>query len=206
MMPVTSTSPEDAGFTLLEILVALALVAAIATTMATAITQLRPMQALQQRLEQERVADVLVDTIAHDLEAALRLPIIEAGSNSGMLLKGDAGGIAFTAVIRTGFQRQGLREVNWKVVGTEDAARLLRTIKLRRFSDEDDAFEPRTDEIHAGWLDLRFSYLLTVEPGRQEWRDEFVELNRLPRAVSISLGLAKAPERRAMRVVFLGLE
>lgn len=192
----------DAGFTLLELLVALALMATIGATMAAAITQLRPMQAFQQRLDERMTANAIVDVIARDIQAATHIPLIEGGSASSAILKGEREKVVFTAVVPTGYQRQGLREVTYELARSDGSTRLLRTIKLRRFSQE----KAQDDEVYFGPVDLRISYLVGTETGGAEWHDEFRQINVLPKAVLIAVSLPGSRQREAARIVKLAVE
>ena len=197
-----SASP-NAGFTLMELLVALALMATIGTTMAVAVAQLRPMRAFEQRIDDQRIVDTLAEVIARDIQPALRLPLLDERGSSSMLLEGQRQKVVFTAVVPTGYRRWGLREVTYELVGSQEDTRLRRITRLRRFSQEQNA-ELRIDDLFIGASDLRLSYLVSNEHGKQDWQDDFREMNRLPRAVSITVDLAGARRGRATRIVPLG--
>jgi prepilin-type N-terminal cleavage/methylation domain-containing protein len=198
-----SSGSAEAGFTLLELLVALALMAVIATMMSVAVRQLHPMQALQQRIGEREAAAAIVDAIARDLQATARLPLIEAGSSSSALLRGELRKIVFSAVVPTGYQRRALREVTYELTKSDDGTRLLRTTRMRRVSQDHDAVQPQVDELWAGELDLRLGYLSYADAGGPVWGDQFQAINSLPRAVAIALALPDAPRREVRRIVVL---
>lgn len=191
---------NDAGVTLLELLVGLALMATIAVTMAAAIAQLRPMQAFQQRLDDRATASAIADVIARDVEAALPIPLIVGGSVSSAVLKGERRKIVFTAVVPIGFERRGLREVTYELLTVNGGDQLLRTVRPRRFAENQEA-GLQIDTLFDGPVNLRLSYLLRTEQGGREWRDEFRDINVLPRAVSISISSVHMPQGEARRVV-----
>lgn len=204
MMETAATDTQgsgsaNAGFTLAELLVALALTAVIGATMAIAIPQLRPMRAFQDRMDEHRMAVVITDVIARDLQDAMRLPLIEPDGGN-VLLRGGPRRITFTAIVPTGYMRRGLREVTYELTGTPGEARLRRTVRLRRFSPQDDAMT-RSDEVLSGAFDMSLSYLVPTAPDQAEWRDDFTEGNSLPRAVMISLRFPGASRGRVERIV-----
>lgn len=198
-----SSGSTDAGFTLLELLVALALMAVIAATMAVAITQLRPIQEFRQRLDEREAADMLVDAIARDIKAAAMLPLIEAGNSSSVLLHGQPQRIVFSAVVPTGYQRRALREVTYELVRSKSTTQLLRTTRMRRFSQDKDVLAPQVDELWTGEFDIHLSYLISRDASRPAWQDHFQAADNLPKAVSVSLVVAGARRSEATRIVAL---
>ena len=193
----------EAGFTLLELLVALALMAVIATTMAIAMTQLRPMQAFQQQIDEREAADAIVHAIARDIKAAARLPLIEAGNSSSVLLRGEAHKIVFSAVVPIGYQRRALREVTYELVRSNNTTQLRRTTRMRRFSLEQDIRRPQVDELLLGEFDIRLRYMLRRDASGGAWQDHFEAANSLPRAVSVSWVIASVRRSEATRIVVL---
>lgn len=200
MSVLASEDRPDHGFTLLELLVALALTAVIGTTMAIAITQLRPMRAFEERLNHQQIASTLADVIARDLKSAQRLPLMEAGDNSSTLLVGDPQKVTFTAVVPTGFQRRGLREVTYELAKEGDGrTRLLRTIRLRRFTQQEKETETQSEELCSESCEVSFNYLKFGYRGDETWQDQFSEVNRLPAGVAVLVELGKKPSRIAVR-------
>jgi prepilin-type N-terminal cleavage/methylation domain-containing protein len=188
----------NAGFSLLELLVSLALTSTIAVMMATAIAQLRPMQAFEQRLDERIITSTIVDVVARDVQSAVRLPLIEMGGTSSAILKGEPQKIVFTAVVATGYQRSGLSEVTYELIKANGKQQVLRTVRPRRFSQDAEA---QLDEVFSGSFDLKLQYLIRNQQGEREWRDEFREINVLPSAVSISVSLLQSPRQEATKIV-----
>ena len=200
-VPASPDRPDD-GFTILELLVALALTAVIGSTMAVAITQLRPMRAFDERLDEQQIVSTLADVIARDLKSAQRLPLVEAGGNSSTLLKGEPQKVTFTAVVPTGYQRGGLREVTYELVKEGNGrARLLRTIKMRRFAHQQDTVETQTDELYSGELDLNFTFLQRDVKENIGWTGEFNGINMMPLAIQVELGISRTPLWTARKTV-----
>lgn len=193
-----SAASRNDGFSLLELLVALSLTAVIGATMAMTIAQLRPMRAFEEQIDDKQIASVLADVIAHDLEGALRLPVIDVSGQSNVLMEGGSSELEFTALVPTGYERRGLREVSYQFVGDGKQARLLRRLKMRRFSS-DGASSDNVEELYASDFGLRFRYL---GQGEQEvWQSDFNEQNKLPRAVEISIETGGTSARVATRIV-----
>jgi len=201
IVPASPDRPDD-GFTLLELLVALALTAVIGTTMAIAITQLRPMRAFEERLDEQQIVSTLVDVIARDLKSAQRLPLVEAGGSSSTLLKGEPQKVTFTAVVQTGYRRRGLREVIYELVKEGDGrTRLLRTIRMRRFAQQQDADRGQTEELYSGELSLNFTFLRRDLQNNIAWAADFKEIKELPLAIQVELGISHVPPRVARATV-----
>lgn len=198
-------NPTKSGFTLLELLVGLALIAVIGVTMAAAIGQLRPIRAFEQRLTEQRTADAIADVVERDLMGTLRLPLLENGLSSNVLISGDRQKIVFTAIVPTGFQRRGLREVSYELLDPSGRAKLVRSIRLRRLSASADVL-PQADELLSGPLDLQLRYLTPTDDGRLEWQADFHVPNRMPRAVTISVAVGAGQRVKAMRTVSLPTE
>jgi len=200
-VPASPNRPDD-GFTLLELLVALALTAVIGTTMAIATTQLRPMRAFEERLDEQHIVSRLADVIARDLKSAQRLPLVEAGGSSSMLLKGEPEKVTFTAVVQTGYRRRGLREVIYELVKEGDGrSRLLRTIRLRRFAQDHIADTGQTEELYSGELDINFTFLQRDVQENIGWAAEFNGINVMPLAIQVELGISRAPLRTAHKTL-----
>lgn len=200
--PASPIRPDD-GFTLLELLVALALTAVIGSTMAIAITQLRPMHAFEERLGEQQIASTLADVIARDLKSAQRLPLVEAGGRSSTLLKGEPQKVTFTAVVPIGYRRRGLREVTYELVTEgEGRTRLLRTVKMRRFVQEKIGTGTQRDELYAGELKLKFSYMQQDLQGNVGWTTEFSKINDVPQAIEVSVGVSRGKLRTTSKTIF----
>lgn len=189
-----------AGFTLLELLVSLALLAVMAATMSLVLAQLRPIKALEQRLGEAEIADAILDVVARDLQATVRLPLMEGGTTSNILVSGGPEGVAFSAVVPTGFRRSGLREVTYEVRMGDKGESVLRGLKLRRFSSQDTM---EKEEIDLGRFSLRFSYLTISEAGTRKWSDRFEEINALPKAVRLEMKSQASPNQRTSRVIVM---
>ena len=200
-VPASPNRPDE-GFTLLELLVALALTAVIGTTTAIAITQLRPMRVFEARLDEQQIVSTLADVIARDLKSAQRLPLVEVGGNSSTLLKGEPQKVTFTAVVQTGYQRRGLREVTYELVKEGDGrTRLLRTTRMRRFAREQDRVGTQTEELYSGELKLDFAFLQQNEMSGVEWMRDFQAIGELPLAVEVKIGIPTAPMRITRKTI-----
>ena len=104
---------DTAGYSLLELLVALALTAVIATMMVSVTTQLHPLRRIQAKYDAQEIADDLTYIIANDLKGALPLPLLQDEARRAFV--GSETQIHFVSIVKTGFRARGLREVTYFV-------------------------------------------------------------------------------------------
>lgn len=163
------------------------------------------MRAFEQNLIEQRSADAIANVLERDLTGVLRLPLLKKGMSSNLLIVGDRQKIVFTAIVPTGFQRRGLREVSYELVKLSGKTKLVRNTKLRRLSSGTDE-APQTDELLSGSVDLQLRYLTATDGDRLEWQAEFHALNRMPRAVTVSVALGAGQRAMVTRTVFFPTE
>lgn len=189
-----------AGFTLVELLVSLVLMAVMASTISVTIGQLRSIESAKQRLQQLDAADAVIEAIARDLEGAVRLPLIEACSTSSVLFRGDADSMTFSAIVPVGYKRRGLREVTYQFTKSGAVGSVMRSTRLRRFSPGEPVAH---DDLGLRSLSLRLSYLVNGEDQLGKWSDQFIARDSLPRAVLVEVRSQTSKRVRAFQVVIL---
>lgn len=195
-----AAASSAAGFTLVELLVSLVLMAVMASTISVTIGQLRSIETAQKRLQQLDAADAVVAAIARDLEGAVRLPLIEAGSTSSVLFRGDADSMTFSAIVPVGYRRRGLREVTYQISKDEPGSKVSRSTRLRRFSPGESVV---SDDLGPASLSLRLRYLVSRQDGASAWEDQFSTINSLPQAVLLEASSPISNRIRSTQVVRL---
>jgi prepilin-type N-terminal cleavage/methylation domain-containing protein len=155
---MTAGTPRSssAGFVLIELLVALSVVAVMAGLMAGVFGQLRSVANLR---EQMVVKSELEGTLSH-LERTLagtrmaKLPDNENEQNR--MFDGTASSMRFAAVTRQGFYSLALRDIDIHIDRGGEAPRLVQSMSLRRPKDE--VPEAQTIIILDDFDSLAFAY------------------------------------------------
>ncbi|WP_428414146.1 prepilin-type N-terminal cleavage/methylation domain-containing protein [Pararhizobium sp.] len=179
--------PDDAGFTLLEMLVVLVLTAVMAAMMVGGIrhmqswTQIEKRQAVQSKLE------AVADHISSELSGALSLPVLDRGDEAFTPMIGDADSIRFVAVIRTGFLASGLRQTSYVTEPSPMGKALVRKSSPRRLPQQDEVLPVQSDELQAGVTSLQFSYLTLDDEEAITWLDSWTKQPKLPVAVRVTI-------------------
>lgn len=140
---------DDAGYTLIEMLVVLALTAVITALMATSLGNLRKIRALDDQMQQQAQLDAVAALIASDLRAALDVPLLSAEPGRQMHFEGNAHEMTFVALVRTGFRSRGLRQVRYRVREAEGRRELVRETVPYRFA--------RSGRINRGFVEVLLS-------------------------------------------------
>lgn len=174
----------EAGFTLVEMLVVLALAAVITTLIATSTGQFRKIRELDRGLQEQQQLDAVLDLITGDLRAALDLPLHSADPNRGLRFEGKADQMTFVAVVRTGFETRGLREVRYFTRKTNGRLELLRETKVYAASSDASPPEGVTERLLP---DIRGFALSYRKSDGQVWEDGWAEERKLPRAVRVRI-------------------
>ena len=176
------------GYSLLELLVALALTAVIATMMVAVTRQLHPLRQIQAKYDTEEIAARLASVIGNDLQSAIGLQLI--GSDSLQPVLGTPDTIRFVGVVRTGFETEGLREVSYQLKPRPDGTNtLVRTITLRRFAGADASIQ--SDDLYDPVQSLTFRYMDRDTEGKVVWLDHWDRPSAMPSAVKVTVGIGR---------------
>ncbi|MBY3136114.1 prepilin-type N-terminal cleavage/methylation domain-containing protein [Rhizobium laguerreae] len=186
-MHQASRQSED-GFTLVEMLVTLALLAALSTVFLGAVAQFRPLRTLAQsadgQLELTAAASFLQATIAD----ARSVYLIDAGSQKRLVFEGSEHSLHFPAVLRVGSDQIAFRDISIDRVETGGSVSVVLRNTPRRLTSTMPAHEvfPVIEDI----IDVNFQFLegtnLTgSEP--QIWLARWDHPERLPYAVKVTV-------------------
>lgn len=184
----------EAGFTLVEMLVVLALAAVITTLIAGTIGQFRKIRELDRTLQEQQQLNTVLDLITGDLRAALDLPLHSADPNRGLHFEGKADAMTFVAVVRTGFETRGLREVRYFTREVDGRLELLRVTKTYAASSETSPPEGVTERLLP---DIRGFTLSYRKSGGQVWETGWGAERQLPRAVRVGIELRQGTSTTA---------
>jgi len=182
---------SDDGFTLVEILVGLSITALIATLMATALGQLRPIrdetQLVGAEMEIVSAGAYLEELISNARDIAL---LDDKATTAKIVFTGNSNAMRFVARTRVASERLSLRDVEISARSVEENFELRQTNRIRR------VFTRTPDETFVLMKDLnavRFSYLdRSAAPGSNAWQETWSAERSLPKAVKISLEAARS--------------
>jgi general secretion pathway protein J len=186
------------GFTIMELLVALALLGLLATFLSGGIVFGR--RAWEQGERQDRVIarDTAIQVIVEQLERAI--PLRQPGSPQMVLFHGDSDAISFIAAGNPAVETGGLRRVSVRknAAGSGQFELTIEPVQ-RRTADAQGAADRTTALVEIDALAIR--YMGRLEPGtRASWRDTWVDRLMMPEAVELTLG-SKVRDWKAVRVV-----
>lgn len=195
---------HDAGFTLVEVLVTLALVATLSVVMVGMITQLRSIMTARERSDAVIEAEALAGFVEQVIRDARALPLTQNNPQRRLVMSGSSDTIAFVAASRVGSTAYGLRDVHiFLDKDSIDRVRLMQVLGTRRTGDQ---IEPDIVEL-ALIDDLRFQYWQQPEnlsAATAGWTDSWLEPGRLPISVSIALSITRSGHKvSAKRIVNL---
>lgn len=185
----------EAGFTLVEVLVTLALVSVLATTIAVTASQfgslLRIERQMETRLALQRVVGHMARLLedVHDAAALARQQ--ENGGPISITLKGTANEVQFATLARRGAYRHGFRNVTLRLEGAARNLAVFQEMAPRRRGgvplDQVERIELARDATA-----LEFSYYgLREDSASATWNEQWSNSGLLPIAVSISLSVVR---------------
>lgn len=189
--------PED-GFTLVEVLVVIGLLAGLSITMLGMISQLRPLLAVRDKNDAVIEVEALASYVASVISASRAIPVVQADPQQRLMMSGASDTIMFVSVVPIGSASSGLRDVRiYADKSSLNRARLMQAYAARRPGQEN---EPELIEL-AQVDDLHFQYWRESPAG---WVESWSEVGRLPGAVSVGLSLTRSGQRVfAFRTVIL---
>lgn len=200
--PKSPTSGSECGYTLIEVLVVLAIAAIMAAMMVGGARQLQSLLHFGERASAQFVADAVGDRVADDLAGALELPLLGFALDEQVSLAGSKHEVRFNAVVRIGFLKRALREVAFSVEASADRPTLVRTSLPRRLGRAERASGEEKLVLHPNITGITFRYMTRDSAGKALWLDEWSGQRLLPIAVQFQIELTdKGKQMRASRTV-----
>jgi len=187
-------SEADAGFTLIEVLVTLSLLALMAVLTTTFLSQLGIFNNRQNGRTFQQEADAAARYIERTLENALALPIDVNDNSSRVFFHGESKRVTFVTQSRSGISEAATRTVQIGATASSGAT-LRQTIIQRRFGDSTRRLPARSVVIVDNVGDLSFLYLDQNDEGRPIWVANWNKERSLPTAVRFSLSLRRQGDR-----------
>ncbi len=191
----------QSGFTLVEVLVTLALIAMLSTIMVGAIGQLAQLSAASSKNDAQVEMDALVSYLEQTISGAQARPLMEHFSDRHIFLEGSNSGIKFVSIARLGTDLRGLRDISISVEGDTDRKTLLQETHPRRFSGSED-LAGSSVTLAGNLMAVTFEY--RQKTGTGSWTDRWVAAGQLPAAIRVSISAIRLGVRvEVSRVIFL---
>lgn len=186
---MTAHPDGEEGFSLVEVLVVLALVSALAASLALASSQFGQLLRADRQTEARLALRQTVRHITQLLEQVEDIPILTPSDRepvrNGML--GKRNEARFVAVARRGALLQGLRDITFRVEGGGGRGVLVQLMAPRRLEPPPPQNFERI-ELGNTIEELTFAYFgLQGESRTPRWYDEWMNIEALPIAISVRL-------------------
>lgn len=186
--------PSEAGFTLVEMLVALAIVGVMSSLMVVFIGQTRVLLRIESVSQAETEVDAIIGFLETIVASAEPLPLLPSTPDHVLYFKGERSEIRFSAVSPIGFGTNALREIVIRLRQSDGAGKTpLRDLALvgkpRRAREQpDDAASETT--LLTNVAGLEFEYL--GGSGQQiSWSPTWDNQRSVPAAVRIKLSISR---------------
>jgi type II secretory pathway pseudopilin PulG len=154
MSPRPRTASE--GFVLVEILVALSVVAVMAAMMAGVFGQLRSVASIREQLLVRAELEGALSHLERSLGGARLARLAGSKDDEAKMFDGASARVRFATVTRQGFYSLALRDVDIHIDTQGQGSRLVETLSLRRPADT--LPEPSTIIILDRFDSIRFAY------------------------------------------------
>ncbi|KSV87540.1 general secretion pathway protein J [Sinorhizobium fredii USDA 205] len=201
-MPNPPSSGAKDGYTLIEVLVVLAIASIMAAMMIGGVRQLRGLLDLGERSAAHSVAEAVADHVADNLTGALELPLLGSASDEHVSLVGSRDEVRFNAVIRIGFLTRALREVAFGVKTPGGRSALVRTSLPRRLGKTERRSSEEELVLHPDVVGITFRYMTMDLAGNTIWSDDWSGRPLLPIAVQFQIAVStKGEQIRVSRTV-----
>lgn len=181
----------EAGYTLVEVLIALSLVALLSVGLASGVgTGTRVWERVDQRSQLLGEAVVLDDIIRSHLQKAVPVLVDSTLHRSSVFFDGTATQVRFLTTASAGVASRGIFGEEFEIRETASG----RMLQVRRAGEplRQLAQPPATWEVASIPLSndgLRFEYYGQTENDNQvRWHEDWRERNRLPQLIRLSLG------------------
>ncbi|MBB4187335.1 general secretion pathway protein J [Sinorhizobium terangae] len=198
--PTPLSSASQCGYTLVEVLVVLAIASIMAAMMIGGVRQLQGLLHQGERSATQSIVDAVADRVADDLAGALELPLLGSASDQPAAMVGSPHEVRFNAVVRTGFRKRALREVVFSVEALQRT--LVRTSLPRRLGEAERTRRTEKHVLHPDITEITFRYMTRETNGKPAWLDDWSGRTFLPIAVQFQIELsARGEQIKASRTV-----
>lgn len=176
---------EEAGYSLVEMLVVLALVGVLSATIMMTTYQFRHLLRLDAQVEARLALQRTARHVARLLEQTEDIAMLSTDGTTRYPLQGDKDEVRFFAVARRGAHVRGLREIWLRLDRADGTGRLLQDMAPRRVTVT--ASEVREEiELASDVTKLEFSYYGAQDGSSgARWQSSWSDPKTLPTAISV---------------------
>ena len=189
--PVAAEANAESGFTLIEVLVALALVSLLTLIMVGAIGQMRSISAISKSNDADVELQAFGNYLAQLIAGAKPLALIGDNPNRRIVFAGKAEQLRFSSVVRIGSNQLALRDVEIRIASTNGKLALVEINHARRvaetFPNADVASAPITlmndlKSVHFEYLEDTSEFSMP-----QKWHQAWDMPGQMPRAIRFKI-------------------
>lgn len=183
-----------AGFTLMELLVALLLLSLIATLSLSGIRLgVRTWETVGNRAEDTGRSQMVRAFLSRELSQTTPLLLAASGNLRRIAYEGDSESLIFIAPLAPQFGLGGLQRMRLVIIDDPDSAEQGKSLVLTRrpyYRDDEFSVDGESDESHIlldGIADAEFSYRGAEGGGEDSWSDEWRDREAPPKLVRLRL-------------------
>ncbi len=173
---------QNHGFLLLEMLVALSVVAVMGALMSSFLGQLGAVNRLESEIAAQTELDAAAAYLRRTLSGARPVRMLDTKPEENRLFDGDKSSVRFASVTRRGLYSLALRDVRIFTVSNSQATSLIHTLGPRRLKNGKPVPHGRPIQILDEIDSISFEYSDGLE-----WSDDWGKEGELPKAVRIRL-------------------
>ena len=179
------TDPPDGGVILIEILVALSIIAVMGAMMAGVLGQLRSVSQTKEQILAQAELSAAASHIQRTLAGARKAKLPDNEEDENHMLDGGASEVRFATITRQGFYSLALRDVRLSLESNADDTRLVQTLSPRRPEKTEDEELPETKIVILGNVQsLSFEYSGDGDIYSSSWNKD----GELPDTIRVTIG------------------
>jgi general secretion pathway protein J len=208
--PVTCEANAESGFTLIEVLVSLALVSLLTLIIVGAIGQMRSISAISKSNEADVELQAFGNYLAQLIAGAKPLALIGDNPDRRIVFAGKAEQLRFSSVVRVGSNQLALRDVEIRTASSNGKLALVEINHVRRvgetYPNADVTVAPIT--LMNVLKSVHFEYLegTPASSTTQKWLKDWDMPGKMPRAVRFTIEAERFSRlARVARIVNLRL-
>ena len=182
-----SRQSED-GFTVVEMLVTLALLAALSTILLGAVAQFRPLRTLAQSADGQIELATAVAFLEATIADARSVYLVDSNPEKRLVFEGSEHSLHFPAVLRVGSDQIALRDISIERAETNGLVSVVLRNTPRRLTST--ALPSEVFPIMEDIVDVNFQFLAGTDLGSTEpqiWLSRWSHPERLPYAVKLTV-------------------
>lgn len=182
-LSVEKANPSEDGFTLVEMLVALAVLAVMGGLMAGFLTQLSSVNRFEAEIAKQTELDAAAGYLQRVFRTIKPVKLLDAEPNTNPLFEGKSSSVRAALITRQGIYSLGLRDVNIYIEERDGKRNLVHTLAPRRTVNGEPVLPtgapvPIVDDIDS--VAFEFS-------DNSSWSNSFSSDGKLPSAIKVTL-------------------